>query len=116
MYLYMDTVYEYICSQWGAHAAIMTVRSLTDGASAVCPPSVLWNFPSNIDIAPLIYNQMRDKVWLRSVWPSIYIMMQPNLGNLSWITMVICGFAYYRLLLDLPTILANHLVFPKEPR
>ena len=106
----MDAVYGYIRSQWGAHAAAMTIRSLTDGAAAVCPPSILWSSPDSLDLSTYVYSLMCNKAWLRSVWPSVHMMMKSNMGNLSWITMVICGFAYFRVLADLPAITARHIV------
>jgi len=110
-----EAVYGYICTQWGPHAAAMSIRTLTDGCSAICPPSILWSIPSNLDISPLVYDMMRNKAWLRSIWPVVYTMMKTNMGNLSWISMVICGFAYYRVLLALPSIVEHHIKLNAPP-
>jgi len=93
----------------------MSIRTLTDGCSAICPPSILWSIPSNLDISPLVYDMMRNKAWLRSIWPVVYTMMKTNMGNLSWISMVICGFAYYRVLLALPSIVEHHIKLNAPP-
>ena len=98
----LDVLYEYICSQWNTRTVTATIRNLTTSCSAVCPPPVLWNIPQNIEIGGFVYNIMCNKKWLTDLWPTIYLMMKPNIGNLAWTSMVVCGFAYYGFLLCLP--------------
>ena len=100
--LQLDVLYEYMCSQWNTRTVTATIRNLTTSCTAVCPPQVLWNTPQNLEIGGLVYGIMCNKKWLANLWPTLYLMMKPNIGNLAWTSMVVCGFAYYGFLLCLP--------------
>jgi hypothetical protein len=91
-------------ANWFPQAINMCVTNLTSNIGTM-PPAFLWKIPRSIDVGTLTNIWMTDVNYLKSIWPTLQIVMGENITNYHWVAMTATTFAVCDMLKKLPEIL-----------
>lgn len=98
---------EYIVTHWGPHAVATHIAVLCGQIPQACPPTFLWKIPSSFDVSVAVANVMQDRVYLETLWPTLKMMMDDNVGNLAWTAGVATSIALFQMAMSLPETLVK---------
>lgn len=96
----------YIDTEWGLPAVTLTLRSLYRGNTIYIPLPERWHIAQSLknEIESLVYNQVQTESFIDSIWPSIKMLLGPDVSNLVWAAEIATVLAYVNLIRIIPIV------------